>query len=168
MKDNVKVRVDLAKFYGAQKVRMADGTEGIFIPAQANRVYFGAKGWYLDLVAFEHQTEYQSHFMKLDLPKEVTDGMTPEQRQQVPVVGSIRPMVSRATAGASVAGGQPMPAWMNAPAPAPAPAEPARRPLYETAREMPSRPSEPIDPMAGFGTLGDPMPGFNEKDLLPF
>ena len=192
MKDNVKIKLDLSKFYRAQMITAPDGTRGIFIPADANRVFYGTKGWYVDLVAFEHVTDYQTHFIKLDLPREITQGMSQEERNGLPVLGSIKPMRQTLSNGAAQAAQGPVPAWATAQAGAPvmggqrkepevrnwknepvgpgawAAQQQQQRPTTEDARAAAPAVQQPAPAPV---MVGDPIPGFapvSEGEDLPF
>ena len=57
-------------------------------------MYLGEKGCYLSMSAFETQgSQYgNTHMVKPDIPKELREQMTEEQRMAVPVLGNMRPM----------------------------------------------------------------------------
>lgn len=174
MKDNVKIKLDLSKFYRAQVMTAPDGTKGIFIPAESNRVFFGQKGWYVDLVAFEHVTDYQTHFIKLDLPREITEGMSQEERNGIPVLGSIKPMRQTLSNGAAQAAQGPVPAWASAQSGAPVMGkqQPEVRDWRGDPNAWPNTAGQPTTPAARAAApavqqpapvvMGDPMPGYED------
>lgn len=72
----IKLKIDTTKFLGAKLFSAKDGTRHVAIPLDANNIYEGAKGAYLNLVVSERQevSQYgQTHSVKLDLGKDRKD-----------------------------------------------------------------------------------------------
>ena len=67
----------------------------IIIPVDDNpSMYVGEKGVYLNIAAFANENpQYgDTHMLKPNLPKEVREQMTDEQRRQQPILGNMRPL----------------------------------------------------------------------------
>ncbi|MBR6129798.1 MAG: hypothetical protein IKQ07_09225 [Bacteroidaceae bacterium] len=96
---NFNIRLNLQAMNGAFLRNMTSSKTGvtkrcIIIPVDDNpSMYIGEKGTYLNAIAYElEQPKYDdTHMLKPDLPKEVREQMTAEQRQQVPAIGNMRP-----------------------------------------------------------------------------
>ena len=72
----IKLKIDCLKFLGAKLFTAKDGTKHVAIPLEANNIYEGAKGCYLNLAVSERQevSQYgQTHSVKLDLGKDRKD-----------------------------------------------------------------------------------------------
>lgn len=99
MANNYGIKVDLLKLQGACMKNLT-GRSGqpkrcIIIPVDDNpSMFLGEKGCYLGLSAFETQgSQYgNSHMVKPDIPKELRDKMTEEEKKAIPVLGNMRPM----------------------------------------------------------------------------
>ena len=57
-------------------------------------MFLGEKGCYLNMSAFETQNNQygDTHLVKPNLPKEVRERMTDEERNAVPILGNMAPM----------------------------------------------------------------------------
>ena len=67
----------------------------IIIPVDDNPCMFvGEKDVYLNIAAFanDNQQYGDTHMLKPNLPKEVREQMTDEQRRQQPILGNMRPL----------------------------------------------------------------------------
>jgi hypothetical protein len=68
--------------------------ECLVIPIAANNLFVGEKGIYLDLIAFEKKTHQENnkdtHIVKQSLSKEALQAMTDEEKQAMPILGSLR------------------------------------------------------------------------------
>jgi len=68
--------------------------ECVVIPIKANNLYVGEKGIYLDLIAFEKRTQQENnkdtHIVKQSLSKDALQAMTDEEKQAMPILGSLR------------------------------------------------------------------------------
>jgi len=109
---NLGIKVNLKKLKNVAiiDVKGRETTKrGVFIPIDDNSLFISEKGYYLNLVAFEmkdHKFD-DTHLVKLSLEKEVYDAMTEEERNNQPIIGGIRPIVTakfQAEASGSVDG----------------------------------------------------------------
>jgi hypothetical protein len=97
-KNNYNIRIDLLKLNGAFMRNMTGKTATkrcLIIPVDDNpSVFLGEKGCYLNMVAYEtdNQQYGDTHFVRGDLPKELRERMTDEQRKTVPILGNMRPI----------------------------------------------------------------------------
>ena len=108
---NYSIKLDMMKLTnaGAMNVRGKTGAvkRCVVIPIEDNYMYVGEKGIYLDLTCFELQEKNgHSHLIKVNLPKEVRDAMSEDQRRSQPIVGDLkeiqpRPMIIEETVEAS-------------------------------------------------------------------
>ena len=79
-------------------IRKMNGANGpidcIVIPIEANHLFRGEQGVYLDLIAFESKTKNEkikdTHLVKQSLPKEVLELMSDEERKSQPIIGNLR------------------------------------------------------------------------------
>lgn len=91
---NIGIKFDLAKLVHVETTmtgRNGQPVSGMFVPYEANYVYVGEKGRYLDLTGVEAQNprdDKSTHFIKTNLKKEVRDAMTDEQRKNQPILGN--------------------------------------------------------------------------------
>ena len=72
----IRLKLDTLKFLGAKLFTAKDGTKHVAIPLDANNIYEGQKGAYLNLVVSSRQetSQYgQTHSVKLDLGKDRKD-----------------------------------------------------------------------------------------------
>lgn len=99
MAQNYGIKVDLLKLQGTC-MRNLTGRSGqskrcIIIPVDDNpSMYLGEKGCYLSLSAFETQNNQfgDTHLVKPDIPKELREQMTEDQKNAIPILGNMRPM----------------------------------------------------------------------------
>lgn len=97
-KQNFGIKIDLLKLNGAFMRNLTGKTATkrcIIIPVDDNpSIFLGEKGCYLNTVAYEisNQQYGDTHFLKPDLPKEVRDAMTEEERNAQPILGNMRPI----------------------------------------------------------------------------
>ena len=97
-KQNYGIKVDLLKLNGAFMKNLTGRTATkrcLIIPVDDNDcMYLGEKGCYLNLSAFEvSNPQYgDTHCLKGDVPKEVREAMTEEQRNALPILGNMRPI----------------------------------------------------------------------------
>lgn len=107
---NFGIKIDLAKLNGVGVTEL-QGQYGlvrcVVIPVEANHIFVGQKGVYLDLCAFEMKNpQYEAtHTIKQSLPKAVRDSMTEEQRKALPIVGDLKPLGNNNGAQAAYQGG---------------------------------------------------------------
>ncbi len=94
---NFGIKLDLLKVTGAFLTNFKGRTQTkrcLVIPIDDSGMYLGQKGLYLDLTAIElREPQYQdTHCIKQSLPKEVFEQLTDEQKQQLPILGGLRPI----------------------------------------------------------------------------
>lgn len=93
---NISGKLNLMQLKAA--IRRMDGKTGpidcIVIPIEANHLFRGEQGIYLDLIAFESKTKNEkikdTHLVKQSLPKEVLEAMTDEEKKNQPILGNLR------------------------------------------------------------------------------
>ena len=90
---NLQVKLNLAGLkHTVQKMKGANGeVEVLIIPIDANHLYRGEKGMYLDLTAFElkEPKDKNTHLLKQSLPKEVYTVQTDEEKKAMPILGNV-------------------------------------------------------------------------------
>jgi hypothetical protein len=90
---NLQVKLNMAGLkHTVQKMQGANGeVEVLIIPIDANHLYRGAKGMYLDLTAFELKEvkDNNTHLLKQSLPKEVYTKQTDEEKKAMPIMGNV-------------------------------------------------------------------------------
>lgn len=92
------MKVNLTQLTGAFLKELTGRTATkrcIIIPVDDNpSMYVGEKGVYLNIAAFANENpQYgDTHMLKPNLPKEVREQMTDEQRRQQPILGNMRPL----------------------------------------------------------------------------
>lgn len=97
-KTNYGIRVDLLRLTNAFMKNLTGRTatkKCLIIPVDDNdSIYLGEKGCYLNLTAFEvGNPQYgDTHIIKGELPKDVRERMTEEQRNALPILGNMRPI----------------------------------------------------------------------------
>lgn len=97
-KQDYSIRVDLQKLNGAFLKNLTGKTATkrcIIIPIDDNpSMFLGEKGCYLNMSAFETQNNQygDTYLLKPNLPKEVRESMTDEERNAVPILGNMAPM----------------------------------------------------------------------------
>ena len=97
-KNNYGIRIDLLKLKNAFMKNLTGRTTTkrcLIIPVDDNdSIYLGEKGCYLNMSAFEvSNPQYgDTHVIKGDIPKEVRERMTDEQRNAIPILGNMRPI----------------------------------------------------------------------------
>lgn len=102
---NFSIKVDLLKFAGA-KVVTVKGEQAILIPTELNQELFvGQKGAYMNLTAIELKEPSQygdTHFIKGNLPRDVFDKMSEEERRSQPILGNMRALDAQKKAAPAV------------------------------------------------------------------
>lgn len=87
---NFNIKLNLSKL---RKVKYLtnEGEQYVCIPVKPNCIFNGQKGFYLELAAFQLQNQKynESHLIKLSVTKEVFDKLTDEQKNKLPIVGSL-------------------------------------------------------------------------------
>ena len=94
---NFSIKEDLLKLKGAFITNFKGRTETkrcLVIPVDDSGLYVGEKGVYLNLTAIEMENpQYkETHCIKQSLDKEIYE----EQRQALPIIGGMRPLVKKA------------------------------------------------------------------------
>lgn len=72
----------------------------LVIPIQDNPgIFVGERGVYLNATAIEQEEPKfeDTHFIKPDIPKEMREKMSEEERRQVPIIGSLKKAVYQRT-----------------------------------------------------------------------
>lgn len=100
-KQNFGIRADLQKLTNTFLRNFTSAKTGatkrcICIPIDDNpNMYLGEKGCYLNMTAVEVSNPQfgDTHILKPDLPKEIRERMTQEQRDALPILGNMRPLV---------------------------------------------------------------------------
>lgn len=106
MTTNSAIKINLSKIPGAARITLTGQSgkqkRGIFIPEEDAHLYDGEKGLYLNLVAIRPKEEKynQSHFIKLNLDRATYDAMSQEERDELPIIGSVTRLESTARAHA--------------------------------------------------------------------
>ncbi len=97
MANNYGIKVNLQKLQNAflKDIKGKTTTKRcIIIPVDDNpNMYVGEKGCYLNLTAFETTNNQfgDSHLIKADIPKEIRDTWSQEQKDAQPILGNMRP-----------------------------------------------------------------------------
>ena len=101
MANNLGIRIDALKFSGAFMRNLTGKTATkrcLIIPVDDNpNIFLGEKGCYMNFTAVEvSNPQYgDTHLVKADIPKEVYEQMSDEQRMAQPVFGNVRPIKPR-------------------------------------------------------------------------
>ena len=69
----------------------------LVIPIEDAHLFAGEKGVYVDLSAWEMRDPkgQDTHLIRQSLPKEIYEAMTEEEKNAMPIVGSIRPITAK-------------------------------------------------------------------------
>ena len=95
---NYGIKIDLQKMQNAFLRKFTGRTATktcICIPIEDNpSLFLGEKGCYLNLTANgQENPQYgDTHYVKGEIPKELYDRMTEEQRRSYPILGNMRPI----------------------------------------------------------------------------
>lgn len=99
---NYGLKLDLAKLnkVGVANItgKTGDKVKCVLIPVEENNIFLSEKGSiYLDLACFELRKENygQSHLIKASLTEEQRKSMTDEEKNQMPIIGTLKPMKAR-------------------------------------------------------------------------
>ena len=101
MANNLGIRIDALKFSGAFMRNLKGKTATkrcLIIPVDDNpNIFLGEKGCYMNFTAVEVNNPQfgDTHLIKADLPKEVYEQMSDEQRNAQPIFGNVRPIRPR-------------------------------------------------------------------------
>ena len=95
---NFAIKIDILKTKGSFVTNIKGNTttkKCLVIPIEDAGLFLGEKGIYLDLVAFEMKDQKfaDTHLVKASLSKEAYEAMTEEQRNNAPILGSMKPLV---------------------------------------------------------------------------
>lgn len=94
---NISIKLNLAGLVHATRIEKGKtgDQECIIIPIAQNNLHKGEKGLYLDLTAIEikDRSKFDSdrkdtHLVKQNLPKDLYDTMTEEQKKAMPILGN--------------------------------------------------------------------------------
>lgn len=91
---NISTKLNLAGLkHTVQKMKGANGeVEVLIIPIDANHLYRGEKGMYLDLTHIElknpREGSKDTHLVKQSLPKDVYSGMSDDDKKSQPIIGN--------------------------------------------------------------------------------
>ena len=97
MYGNFSIRIDLLKLNGAFMRNLQGKTtvkRCLIIPIDDNEsMFLGEKGCYLNVSAFElDNPKYDdTHLVKPDIPKDMREMMSEEQRNAIPILGNMYP-----------------------------------------------------------------------------
>lgn len=98
---NFSIKEDLLKLRGAFITNFKGRTETkrcLVIPVDDSGLYVGEKGVYLNLTAIEMENPQfkETHCIKQSLDKEIYEALSEEQRQALPIIGGMKPLVKKA------------------------------------------------------------------------
>ena len=89
---NIKLNLSQLKSVVRYEKSATGMIECVIIPIEANFLFKGEKGIYLDLTAFELKNPKEgsrdTHLIKQSLPKDVFEAMNEDQRRAMPIVGN--------------------------------------------------------------------------------
>lgn len=96
---NFGIKIDLLKLKNSFVTNLQGKSETkrcLVIPIDDARLFIGEKGVYLNLTGVEMQeARYDdTHFIKQQLPKDVYQAMSEEERMKQPILGSMRPIAA--------------------------------------------------------------------------
>jgi hypothetical protein len=93
---NVTAKINLRQLKShlmSMKTKSGELIECIILPIEQNHFFKGEKGVYLDLQAYElkerREGQKDTHLVKQNLPKEVYDLMTNDERNALPILGNM-------------------------------------------------------------------------------
>ena len=94
---NISIKLNVSQLsHVRRKIKGKDGNliDCLIIPIQENKLYVGEKGVYLDMTAIEIKDrskfsadQKDTHLLKQDVPKEVYEAMSDEQKKAMPILG---------------------------------------------------------------------------------
>lgn len=96
---NFGIKIDLLKLKDSFITNLKGKSETkrcLIIPVDDARLFVGEKGVYLNLTGVEMQeARYDdTHFVKQQLPKDVYQAMSDDERAKQPILGSMRPLAA--------------------------------------------------------------------------
>lgn len=91
---NYSIKLDLTKIGGAFVANIQGRTarkKCLCIPIEDAHLFVGEKGLYADFTAIEMREPHNgtTHIIKQNLPKEVFQSMTDEERRALPIIGNM-------------------------------------------------------------------------------
>jgi len=102
MANNIGIKIDALKFNGACMSNLTGRTgvkkRCLIVPVDDNpSIFLGEKGCYMNFVGVEVlNSQYgDSHLIKGDIPREVYDKMSEDERKAQPIFGNVRPIKPR-------------------------------------------------------------------------
>lgn len=93
---NFSTKLNLAALHHSRKILKGQSgdIDCLIIPINANNLFKGEKGLYLDLTHIEIKNpaegQTDSHLVKQNLPKEVYEKLTEDERKKLPIMGNSR------------------------------------------------------------------------------
>lgn len=99
---NLSIKINLLKLQNAALVNITGKTgvtkKCIVIPVEDANLFVGEKSVYLDASAFEiREPKYdQTHLIKQSLDKDTYQAMTEDERNNMPILGGIKPFIAKA------------------------------------------------------------------------
>jgi hypothetical protein len=89
---NLKINISNLKSVTQWQKGETGPVECLIIPIDANYLFRGKSGLYLDLTAFEirnpKEGQKDTHVIKQSLPKEVYETLTDEEKKAMPIMGN--------------------------------------------------------------------------------
>jgi hypothetical protein len=89
---NIKVNISNLKCVTQWQKGETGPVECLIIPIDANFLFKGKNGYWLDLTAFQIQhpkdNQKDTHILKQSLPKEVYETLTDEEKKAMPIMGN--------------------------------------------------------------------------------
>ncbi len=97
---NYFIKLNLLKIKSAAVMSITGKTatkKCLVIPIDDAHLYAGEKGVYVNMSAWEMSDPkgQDTHLMRQSLPKEIYDTMTEDEKNAMPIVGSLRPMAAK-------------------------------------------------------------------------
>lgn len=89
--ENLNIKINLGKLNGVcTTTNKKNGKKYICLPIEDNYVFEGTKGYYLNLTAFvlENGKFGDSHYIKNQVPQEIYNKMTKEEKENLEIIGS--------------------------------------------------------------------------------
>ena len=95
---NFSIKANLLKVKGAFVTNLKGKTATkrcLVIDIDESGMFLGEKGCYMNMVAIEmNEIRYgDTHVVKVSLSKEAVEGMTEEERNAIPILGGMRPLI---------------------------------------------------------------------------
>ena len=91
---NISIKLNLLNLRAVKRYEKGQSgpVECLIIPIENNHLFVGEKGVYIDLIAFELRDKKEgskdTHLVKQQLPKEIFEKMTDEQKKSTPILGN--------------------------------------------------------------------------------